>query len=80
MARRVQSVSFPVGNTFRLNGVKVVRVTWPVDQPVYDDTELRAYGPRGFIATVRSEQEPMLQNKLVDFRYLQHGATPRHEN
>lgn len=76
MARKVQSVSYPVSDTFRLNGVKVVRVTWPIDQPVHDDTELRAYGPRGFIGVIRSEQEPMLQNKLVSFGYLSHGSTP----
>lgn len=77
MARRVEAIYFDVKDTFRIDGVKVVRVTWPVDQPVYDDTELRAYGPRGFIGTIRSEQEPMLQNKLVNFGYLRHGSTPR---
>lgn len=77
MARKVGRIYFPVSDTFRLNGVKVVRVTWPIDQPVYDDTELRAYGPRGFIGTIRSEQEPMIQNKLVSFGYLAHGSTPR---
>lgn len=77
MARKVGRVHFTPDSTFRLNGVKVVRVTWPIDQPVYDDTELRAYGPRGFIGTIRSEQEPMLRSKLVFFGYLRHGVTPR---
>lgn len=77
MARKVGRVYFPVSDTFLLQGVKVVRVTWPVDQPVYDDTPLRAYGPRGYIGIVRSMQEPMLQNKLWSFGYLASGSTPR---
>lgn len=72
MARKVGKIYFPVNDTFRLHGVKVVRLTWPIDQPVYDDTELRAYGPRGFIGTVRSGQVAMIQNKLHSFGYLRH--------
>jgi hypothetical protein len=77
MARTVGKVHFPVSDTFRLNGVKVVRVAWPIDQPVHDDTELRAYGPRGFIGMIRPGQEPKLHNTLYDFKYLRPGTAPR---
>lgn len=76
MAPRVGKIHFSVADTFRLNGVKVVRVTWPIDQPVHDDTPLRAYGPRGYIGVVRPQAAPTLHNKLIDFGYLRPGTSP----
>lgn len=77
MARKVEKVYFDTTTTLRLDGIRVVRVTWPVEIIPGDYTELRAYGPRGFIGMIRSAQHPELQNKLVAEKFLD-WTRPQH--